>query len=116
LSSTPQGPQLRIASPTALPYPYYTTGYIMIGNMKIDPSTFKGAEKHNGIMSFHYHSGDTDAWISPATMLPLAAKQDGVQASYQFFTPPPRPFPIPKDQESLLHKAEGAYRATSSMR
>jgi hypothetical protein len=116
MCSTPQGPQLRIASPTAVPYPYYTNDFIMLDGVKVDPSTFKEAGKHDGIMAFHYKSGDTDVWIDAKTALPLAAKQDGVQASYQFLTPPPRPFPIPKDQETLLHKAEGAYKATSSMR
>jgi hypothetical protein len=67
-------------------------------------------------MAFHYHSGETDVWIDPDTMLPLAAKKDGVEGSYQFLTPPPRPFPIPKDQEGLLQKEESAYKATSSMR
>ena len=116
LRSTPNGPQLGIASPTAHPYIYYTTGFIFLDGVKIGPSTFKLAEKHNGVMSFHYHSGDTDIWINPDTMLPTGAKQEGVEASYQFLTPPPRPFPIPKDQESLLEKEKAAYQATSSMR
>ena len=116
LCSTPQGPQLRIASPTSIPYSYYSPGFIFLDGVKIDPSTFKEAAKHNGTMAFHYHSGETDVWIDPGTMLPVGAKLDGVEIIYQFLTPPPRPFPIPKDQESLLRKGEGAYKATSSMR
>jgi hypothetical protein len=79
-------------------------------------STFKETGLHNKEIAFHYKSGQTDVWIDPSTMLPMAVKKDGVEASYEFLTPPPRPFPIPKDQESLLQKEEGAYKATSSMR
>ena len=116
LCSTREGPQLRIASPTALPYIYYTTGFIFLDGVNINPTSFKEAAKHNGVMAFHYHSGGVDVWINPDTMLPLGAKQEGVEVSYQFLTPPPRPFPIPKDQESLLQKEQAAYKATSSMR
>jgi hypothetical protein len=116
LNSTPNGPQLSIAIPKALPYGYYTTGFILLDGVKIDPSTFKEAAKHNGVMAFHYRSGGVDVWIDPETMLPLGAKQDGVEVSYQFLTPPPRPFPIPKDQENLLQQEQAALKATSSMR
>jgi hypothetical protein len=116
LNSTPNGPQLSIAMPTALPYPYYTTGFIMLDGAKINPSTFKEAAKHNGVMAFHYHSGDVEVWIDPDTMLPMVAKQGGVEVTYQFLTPPPRPFPIPKDQENLLQQEQAALKATSSMR
>ena len=116
MRSTPNGPQLGLATPTAHPYIYYTLGFILLDGVKIDPSTFKGAALHNKVMAFHYKSGAVDIWIDPNTMLPMAAKQEGVEVSYQFLTPPPRPFPIPKDQESLLQKEQAAYKATSSMR
>ena len=116
LCSTPNGPLLGIATPTAHPYIYYTTGFILLDGVTINMSTFKEAAKHGNVMAFHYKSGDTDVWIDPETMLPLAAKKEGVEGTYEFLTPPPRPFPIPKDQESLLHKEQEAYRATSSMR
>ncbi len=116
LNSSSQGAQLQIVSPPAIPYPYYTKGFIFLDGARVDLSTFKKAEMHNGVMAFHYKSGDTDVWIAPETMLPLAAKKEGVEGTYAFLTPPPRPFPIPKDQESLLQKSEQAYKATSSMR
>jgi hypothetical protein len=116
LNSSANGAQLSIASPTSLPYPYYSTGFIFLDGMKIDPSTFKEAGMHHGVMAFHYKSGPTDVWIDPATMLPKAAKQDGVEISFEFLTPPPRPFPIPKDQADLLQKERAASQATSSMR
>jgi hypothetical protein len=116
LRSTPKGPQLGIATPTAHPYIYYTTGFILLDGATINMSTFKEAAKHNGVMAFHYKSGDVDVWIDPDSMLPLAAKQNGVEGSYEFLTPPPRPFDIPKDQESLLQKEMEAYKSTKSMR
>jgi hypothetical protein len=116
LCSTPKGPQLGIATPTAFPYPYYTAGFILLDGATISQSTFKETKQHNGVMAFHYKSGTTDIWIDPNTLLPLAAKKDGVEVTYQFLTPPPRPFPIPKDQSDLLQKERAASQATSSMR
>ncbi len=116
LNSSAKGAQLRIVTPLAIPYPYYTTGFIFLDGIKVDPSTFKEAVPHNGVIAFHYRSNEVDVWIDPTSMHPLAAKKDGVEASYEFMTPPPRPFPIPQDQESLLQKEQQAYKATSSMR
>jgi hypothetical protein len=97
LSSSPHGAQLGIITPVSHPYTFFTTGYILLDKAKIDPSTYKGVEKRNGIQAFHYKSADLDVWI-------------------EFLTPPPRPFPIPKDQQELLEKEQAAYKATSSMR
>jgi hypothetical protein len=116
LNSSAKGAQLSIASSTSLPYPYYTTGFILLDGVKVNPSTLQETAKHEGIMAFHYKSGDVDVWIDPTSMLPLAAKQDGVEVSYEFLTPPPRPFPIPKDQADLLQKERAAAQATSAMR
>jgi hypothetical protein len=116
LCSTPKGPQFGIATPTAQPYAYYTTGFILLDGVKVNPSTFKETVPRNGVFAFHYKSGDADIWIDPGSMLPLAVKVPGIEVSYQFLTPPPKPFDIPKDQESLLQKEQSAYKATSSMR
>jgi hypothetical protein len=116
LISTDKGPQLGMANPTSSPFKFYTTGFILLDRVKIDPSTFRETAKHNGVLAFHYISGEVEVWINPASMLPLAVKQPGVEASYQFLNPPPRPFPIPKDQESLMQKEEQADQNTRSMR
>ncbi len=116
LSSTPKGPQLSIASPQAIPYVFYTIGFILLDGVTINMSTFKEAALHNKVMAFHYKSGAVDVWIDPNSMLPLGAKQNGIEVAYEFLTPPPRPFPIPKDQADLLQKEEAAYKATKSMR
>jgi hypothetical protein len=71
---------------------------------------------HNGVPAFHYKSGEEDIWIDVGSMLPLTAKKNGVEADYQFLTPPPRPFVIPKDQAALLQKEQAAYQSTRSMR
>ena len=83
---------------------------------KIDLTTFKEAALHNGVMAFHYQSGNVEVWIDPDSMLPLTVKQPGVEASYQFLTPPPQPFDIPKDQAALLKKEEQAVESTRAMR
>jgi hypothetical protein len=116
LCSSPKGPQLSIANPASGPYIYYTTGFILLDGMTINMSTFKETEKHNGVLAFHYKSGDADVWIDTSTMLPVGAKQNGVEVSYQFLTPPPRPFPIPKDQADLLQKEQEAYKSSKSLR
>ncbi len=84
LSSTPKGPQLGFASQTEQPYGYYTTGFILLDGVTINMSTFKEAAKHNDVMAFHYKSGNTDVWIDPYTLHPLAAKQEDVEVSYDF--------------------------------
>jgi len=106
LSSTPKGPQLSVASPSQRPYTYYSPGFILLDGTTINLTTFKEAGLHDGAMAFHYKSGDVDAWIDPATMLPLAVKVSGVEASYQFLPAPPRPFVIPDDQAALLKKQQ----------
>jgi hypothetical protein len=117
LSSTSKGAQLSMASPSRLPYVYYTTGFVLLDGMTIDMSTFKEAAEHNGVMAFHYKSGDVDVWIDPNSMLPLGAKQNGVvEVFYQFLTPPPRPFDIPKDQADLMKKEQKADEAVRSLR
>ena len=116
LASTPNGPQLGVASPSQSPYVYYTTCFILLDGVKIDPSTFKETAKRNGALAFHYKSGETDVWIDIATMLPLAVKVPGVEGAYQFLPAPPRPFAIPQDQADLLQKKQKAYRQTRSLR
>jgi len=116
LTSTSKGAQVGIVNSSWAPYVYYTTGFILLDGVKIDLSTFKETAKHNGVLAFHYKSGDADAWIDIDSMLPLAVKRSGVEVSYQFLNPPPRPFPIPQDQESLLQKEQAAYQSTKSMR
>jgi hypothetical protein len=116
LNSSPEGAQLSIASSMSLPYPYYTIGFILLDGVKIDPSTFRETAKHDGVIAFHYKSGDVDVWIDPASMLPLAAKQDAVEVSYQFLPRPTEPFSIPADQAALLKKERQADAATRAMR
>jgi hypothetical protein len=116
LTSGAKGPQLGIASSTSRPYIYYTTGFILLDGVKVDPTTFQELAKYNGVPAFHYKSGDVDVWVNPATMLPLAAKQPGVEVSYQFLNPPPKPFPIPDDQASLLKKEQNAYKSSQTLR
>ncbi len=116
LTSTAKGAQVGIVNSSWAPYVYYTTGFILLDGVKIDLSTFKETAKHNGVLAFHYKSGDADVWISIDSMLPLTVKRSGVEVTYQFLNPPPRPFPIPQDQESLLQKEQQAYQSTKSMR
>ena len=120
LISTPKGPQLGIVTSSWRPYIYYTARFVLLDGVKIDLSTYKETEMHNGVTAFHYKSGDksgeTDVWIDPATMLPLGVKKLDVEATYQFLPAPPRPFLIPADQAALLKKEQDADKAVRSMR
>jgi len=116
LISTPKGPQLGIVTSSWRPYIYYTSRFVLLDGVKIDLSTYKETEMHNGVTAFHYKSGDTDVWIDPATMLPLGVKKPDVEAAYQYLPAPPRPFLIPKDQADLLKKEQDADKAVRSMR
>ena len=116
MTSTEKGPQLSIASPSSVPFIFYTNGFILLDKVKLNASNFQGAETHNGVLTFHYKIGDVDAWVDRTTMLPVGAKENSVEVSYQFMTPPPKPFPIPEDQSALLKKEQSAYQATRALR
>ena len=116
MTSTAKGPQLSIASPSSQPFMFYTAGFILLDKVSLNASNFQGAETHNGVLTFHYKSGDVEAWVDRTTMLPVGAKENSVEVSYQFMTPPPKPFPIPEDQSALLKKEQSAYQATRALR
>ena len=116
LASTSKGPQLSIATSTLPPYVYYTTGFVFLDGVTVGPTTYRGLAKHNGKRAFHYKSENVDVWIEPGTMLPLAAEQNGVEITYQFLPPPPRPFVVPKDQAELLQKQQEAYKKVRALR
>jgi hypothetical protein len=116
LSSTPEGPKLSVATADRPPHPYFTTGFALLDGLTIDNSTFKEATTWNGVPAFHYRIGETDVWIDSATMLPLALRQPGLEASYQFLPPPPKPFLVPEDQEILLKKQRAADKKVRTLR
>ncbi|MDD5350113.1 MAG: hypothetical protein PHQ12_07865 [Chthoniobacteraceae bacterium] len=116
LASTPKGSQLSIASPSRSPYIFYTPGFVLLDGVTINPSTFKEEAIHNGVHAFHYRSGDVDAWIDIASMLPLSVKQPGVEATYQHLPAPARPFVIPPDQAALLLKEQEADKKVRALR
>jgi len=116
LASTPNGPQLSIATAMERPYVYYTKGFVLLDGVTINPSTYRDAPIHNGAQTFHYKSGDEDVWIDIDSMLPLAASKGGVEVSYKYLPAPPRPFIIPKDQAALLLKEQAAFQSTRSLR
>jgi len=116
LSSTPKGPQLLVASSSQRPYAYYTSGFVMLDGVTINPSTYKGLDMSKGTAAFHYQSGEVEAWIDVNSMLPIAVKANGVEASYQFLPAPPRPFTIPDDQANLLQKEQAADQKARALR
>ncbi len=116
LSSTPKGPQLLVASLSQRPYTYYTSGFILLDGVTVNPSTFKGAEMYKGNLAFHYQSSDVEVWIDINSMLPLMVKRSGAEASYQFLPAPPRPFVIPDDQANLLQKEQDADQRARTLR
>lgn len=116
LCSSPEGPKLSIATADRPPHPYFSTGFALLDGLTIDNSTFKEATVWNGVQAFHYRIGETDVWIDSATMLPLALRQPGLEATYQFLPAPPKPFLIPEDQEILLKKQRTVDKKVRTLR
>jgi len=116
LSSTPKGPQITAASSTQNPYPFYSSGFVLLDGVAVNPSTFKGVEMYKGNPAFRYQSGNSEVWVDIPSMNPLMVRHEGVEVSYQFLAAPPRPFAIPDDQADLLQKEQAADQKARTLR
>jgi hypothetical protein len=116
LTSSPKGPQLSVASSSQRPFVYYSPGFVMLDGVTINLSNFKGYLMYKGTPAFHYQVGELEVWIDINSMLPLAVKNGGVEAAFQFLAPPPKPFVIPQEQADLLKKEQDADKKARALR
>ncbi|XHR27095.1 MAG: hypothetical protein ACFUZC_14200 [Chthoniobacteraceae bacterium] len=114
LTTTPAGPQISKAIPLFPPYPFYTDGYLFVEN--VVPAHFKGVVKLKGVDCFYYGTGNSSVWISVDTQLPVAARQEGVLAYFQFLPAPSQPLTLPPEEAAQLEKYEAAANAFRAMR
>jgi hypothetical protein len=99
------------------PYPFYSPGFLFAGWVcRNGLSSFKDVVTYNEARCFHYQEGGDEAWIDVNTMLPVATKQDGIEADYQFMAPPTSPLQLPPDEASALQKTVDAYKAVNATR
>jgi hypothetical protein len=89
-------------------------------------SAFKKVVQYKGVTCFYYQNekpemekdpnNGQEAWIDVHTMLPVAAKDDGIEADYQFQAPPDSPPPLSVEEAHLVQARENALKAQSSIR
>ena len=96
------------------PYPFYTKGFLFFET--ISPSWFRDVVKIGGVDCFHYENGSTQLWVSVDSMLPVAAKSEGITAHYQFQPAPGSPIVLPPDEKAVLEKEMNAQKASQSVR
>jgi hypothetical protein len=99
------------------PYPFYSRGFVFADFLRNKGgSSFKNVVLYANVRCFHYQSGDYEAWIDVASMLPVATKHQGIEADFQFLAAPTSPLQLPPDEAASLQKTEQAYRALNSVR
>ncbi len=114
LTNTPSGPQISKYIPLLPPYPFYTEGFLFVEN--VVPANFKGVVKLKGVECFYYASGNTSVWIAAESMLPVAARHEGVLAYFQFLPAPTQPLTLSPEVVAQLEKYEAAANAFRAMR
>jgi len=108
------GTKLFIPHPDVPPYPFYTNGFLFFETL--NPSWFRDIVKMGGINCFHYQNGSTQLWVAVDSMLPVAAKSEGITAHYQFQPAPGSPIVLPPDEKAVLEKEMNAQKASQSVR
>jgi len=89
-------------------------------------AAFQKVVQFEGITCFYYrnHQPETqkdpthgqEAWIDVHTMLPVAAKDDDIEADFHFQAPPDSPPELPSDESSLIQARENALKTENSLR
>lgn len=114
IANTPAGVNIYGADPEAVPYEYYTKGYLFVEG--VGPDSFRGVTRLDGVECFYYQTGTMEAWIAVDSMLPIASRQGGVIARFQFLPPPDAAIELPSEQSAVLQKLEKAQQAFRAMR
>ncbi len=89
-------------------------------------AAFQKVVQYEGVTCFYYqnHKPETEkdptngqeAWIDVHSMLPVAAKDDGIEADYQFHDAPTSPPQLPPEEANLIQARENALKIQSSIR
>jgi hypothetical protein len=114
LTETAQGPELMNVDRSDLLYPFLSDEFVFIGRLKAEQ--FKEVVKINGVTCFHFQNEISEVWIAADSMLPVAARKDGMMAYYQFFPPTEAPVILPPAESAFLQRHENACNAFRGMR
>jgi len=89
-------------------------------------AAFQKVVQYKGVTCFYYQNqkpeteedptNGQEAWIDVHTMLPVAAKDDGIEADYQFHGPPTSPPQLSPEEARLIQARENALQIQSSIR
>jgi hypothetical protein len=89
-------------------------------------AAFKKVVQYEGVTCFYYQNdkpetekdpnNGQEAWIDVHTMLPVAAKDDGIEADYQFHAPPTSPPQLSMEEANLVQARENAVNIQNSIR
>jgi len=90
------------------------------------PGAFQKVVQYEGVTCFYYQNqkpetekdptNGQEAWIDVHTMLPVAAKDDGIEADYQFHDPPASPPQLSSEEANLIQARENALNMQNSIR
>jgi hypothetical protein len=110
------------------PSPYVLDGFLFAGWVRTEgTAAFQGVVKYRGATCFYYRNGKgepaqwdprygQEAWIDVLTMLPIAAKSDGLEVDFQFHDAPSSPLQLPVDEARLVKNREEAVRVMNTIR
>lgn len=86
------------------PYAFFSVKFPLTEWVGID--SYKDLVKYKGVQTFHYKSGDLEAWIAIDTMLPVGAKRPDAEITFEFLTPPTGPLPLDPQEAVLLRRID----------
>ena len=89
-------------------------------------AAFQNVVQYEGVTCFYYKnpkpeanmdpSNGQEAWIDVHTMLPVAARNDGIEADFQFHDPPTTPLQLSTVEAQLIQSRQKALQIQSSIR
>jgi hypothetical protein len=89
-------------------------------------AAFQKVVQYEGVKCFYYKNSTPEtekdptngqeAWIDVQTMLPVAARDDGIEADFQFHNPPTSPLQLSPEEARLIQSREKALQIQSSIR
>jgi len=99
------------------PYPFYAAVFPFVDWVgQQDGAAFRNTVKYRGMTCLHYQSGADEAWIDSETLLPVAARHEGIEAYYKFLPAPTAPLAFPPAEELLIQKSARALKIAASLR
>jgi hypothetical protein len=89
-------------------------------------AAFQKVVQYEGVTCFYYKNptpetqkdprNGQEAWIDVHTLLPVAARNDGIEADFQFHAPPTSPPQLSPEETRMIQARENALQIESSIR